>query len=129
MLIHKYIHIHIQFLCRYFQATLDCYNCTQVQNITNHQNYFANESLVQYNDNGEPEKYHFSTPTYSENPPSYPSTIILKLLQNYTFIPGMFNVKAESTAFFNFTNIYESFNETELDYNNSVIDHLEYDSF
>ena len=46
--------------------------------------------------------------------------IILKLLQNYTFIPGMFNVKAESTAFFNFTNIYESFNETELDYNNTL---------
>ena len=41
----------------------------------------------------------------------------------------MFNTKAESTDFFNFTNIYESFNETDLDYNNSVINHLEYDSF
>ena len=121
--------IHIQFLCRHFQATLDCYNCTQLQNITNHQNYFANESLVQYNDNGEPAEQRFSAPTYSENPLSYPSSIILKLLQNYIFIPGTFNVKRKSTAVFNFTNIYESYNETDLDYNNSVIDHLEYDSF
>ena len=117
-------------LCQYFQATFpDCYNCIPEHNMTDNQNEFANESSVLYNVNGEPAQHRFSAPTYSENPPSYPSTIILKLLQNYTFIPGMFNAKAESTEFFNFTNIYESFNETDLDYNNSVINHLEYDSF
>ena len=113
-----------------FQATFpDCHNCIPEHNITDNQNEFANESSVLYKVNGEPVQHRFSAPTYSENPPSYPSTIILKLLQNYTLIPGMFNAKAESTDFFNFTNIYERFNETDLDYNNSVINHLEYDSF
>ena len=47
----------------------------------------------------------------------------------------MFDEKTETSTFINYTDIYSdfnNFNETELDYNNSVIniDHkLEYDSF
>ena len=53
-------------------------------------------------------------------------------MKNFTFIPGMFDEKTEPPAFINYTDIYSDFNETELDYNNSVIniDHnSEYDSF
>ena len=44
----------------------------------------------------------------------------------------MFDDKTETSTFINYTDFYSDFNETELDYNNSVIiiDHnSEYDSF
>jgi len=110
----------------------NCYNCSSVQNVNDNFTYddFTNESTVLEEYDQSFVNINFSSPTYSENPPNYPSSIILKLLQNFCSLPGMFDVRTESTTS-NITDLYKNLNETKLKESNSVINNhvFAYDSF